>query len=31
MIDLPVIGLYKNNYQDSEIYITPSQEISKLK
>lgn len=23
-IDLPVIGLYKKNYQDSEIYITPT-------
>ncbi|ALC89324.1 N-acetylmannosamine-6-phosphate 2-epimerase [Bacillus sp. FJAT-18017] len=23
-VDLPVIGLYKKNYQDSEIYITPT-------
>ncbi len=25
-VDLPVIGLYKNNFKDSEVYITPTEE-----
>ncbi|WP_053367761.1 N-acetylmannosamine-6-phosphate 2-epimerase [Bacillus sp. FJAT-27245] len=31
VIDLPVIGLYKKNYQDSEVYITPtSKEVEEV-